>query len=123
MSSAKISVRVGAAIRRMIAKQQREAVTAAVNAAPPPPLPSPTRIIRRPIGLPGNAGTPGPTGQQAGGPDAAQGVDQRYASFIERFVIERCRDWPQETIKEAAWATVLDARAVYGMIQREARSK
>lgn len=55
-----------------------------------------------------------------GGPDAAEGQapsNARFNSFCERFVIERCREWPQEEINEAAWRTIQDAKTVYRMIQ------
>lgn len=55
-----------------------------------------------------------------GGTDAPEGQapsNQRFNSFCERFVIERCREWPKENVNEAAWRCLQDAKRVYHMIQ------
>ena len=53
-------------------------------------------------------------GQQAATPYPESNA--RFRSFAERYLIERCRLWPEDEWKERAWATILQARTVYKMI-------
>lgn len=46
---------------------------------------------------------------------------ERFCSFVERFVIERCRDWDQTRMDEEGWKCIQDAKMTYSMIQRVGR--
>ena len=63
-------------------------------------------------------------------PDAAEAEqgknkpsDQRFRSFAERYLIERCRLWPADcNTDEMAWATIAQARTIYKMILEQGRT-
>lgn len=111
MSSAQIKVLVPTGLRRAFLTEM--GLTSGWLGSKPPPIPN---NAAKPNGGLGSV----PHTPVQGGPDAAEGQapsNARFNSFCERFVIERCREWPQEEINEAAWRTIQDAKTVYRMIQ------
>jgi hypothetical protein len=63
--------------------------------------------------------------QQAaqGKPETAHAPsNQRFRSFAERYVIERCRDWPADKVGENAWEAILQARTIYNKVKEVGRT-
>jgi len=49
--------------------------------------------------------------------------DQRFRSFAERYLLERCRHWPADcNAEDIAWKTIAQARTVYKMILEQGRT-
>ena len=68
-----------------------------------------------PVGMPGPVG-PGNEAQQR------QTSNQRFRSFAERYIIERCRDWPQGEVDERTWAAILEAKSIYNTVKEVGRT-
>lgn len=76
------------------------------NAAPPPPA--------RPAGQ--NVPVTAAENQQR------MTSNTRFRSFCERYVVERCRDWPQDQIEARAWEAILEARSIYNKVKEVGRT-
>lgn len=72
-------------------------------------------------------------GGLSGGQQANQGVasnpgeevsysNQRFRSFAERYLLERCHEWKPEEVEERAWETILQARTLYKKIKEVGRT-
>jgi hypothetical protein len=74
-----------------------------------------------PVGPVGPVGSPGVAGQSN---DAQQQrpSNQRFRSFAERYIIERCRDWPQREVDERTWAAILEAKSIYNKVKEVGRT-
>ena len=68
-----------------------------------------------PVGSPGVAGQSNDAQQQ-------RPSNQRFRSFAERYIIERCRDWPQREVDERTWAAILEAKSIYNKVKEVGRT-
>jgi hypothetical protein len=49
--------------------------------------------------------------------------DQRFRSFAERYLVERCRLWPADAdTAQMAWDTIAQAKTIYKMILEQGRN-
>lgn len=99
----------------------------------PPPLTAAHRRILANMAVPPPQSPYSYGSGGGGGNQSAQGAGQpvqetpnsreheRFCSFVERFVIERCRDWDQTRMDEEGWKCIQDAKMTYSMIQRVGR--
>lgn len=94
----------------------------------PPPLTAAHRRVLAGMGSAMVQSAQGPYGAAGPAQGAVQGEatpnsreHERFCSFVERFVIERCRDWDQTRMDEEGWKCIQDAKMTYSMIQRVGR--
>lgn len=81
--------------------------------------------LTSPIGPTGNpvaSRNPPVTSGQGGVEQQQKKSNQRFRSFAERYVVERCRDWKEGEISERAWAAILEAKTTYNQIKEVGRT-
>ncbi len=78
--------------------------------------------VTGPVGPVGPVGTPGPVGPRGDDAQQQRPSNQRFRSFAERYIIERCRDWPQREVDERTWAAILEAKSIYNKVKEVGRT-
>lgn len=94
-------------------------VPAAVNNLLKGATPAPASLTKQAVHAHNQAGASGlsPIAQDANRPS-----NQRFRSFAERYIVERCRDWKESEIEERGWEAILQARTLYNKVKEVGRS-
>lgn len=84
-----------------------------------PPLPA--KGANGPAGPPQGAAQQSP--QVAADPNTQKAQsNNRFRSFAERYIVERCRDWKEGEIDERAWGAILEAKSIYNKVREVGRT-
>jgi hypothetical protein len=75
------------------------------------------------FGVTGPVGHPGVAGQASKDENAQQAPsNNRFRSFAERYIVERCRDWKEDDVDARAWEAILQARSIYNKVKEVGRT-
>lgn len=76
-------------------------------------------VLSGPIGVAAQQGSFGPSAKDE---EQRSLSNQRFRSFAERYLVERCRDWPEDQIDARAWEAILQARSIYQKVREVGRT-